>query len=249
MKQIPLSRGLFALVDDEDYEELAQVSWYAEGSYAKRVLPQDSETGRCPREHMHRQIMRLDRTDPRVVDHVDGNPLNNQRSNLRICTHAENMRNTRLRSDSTTGLKGVQKFGDIWRARIQVDGKRLELGSFDTPEAAHAAYCNAAQRYHGEFANFGASASPSREGGVGRFGKPNRTGFSGVSQRGQNRWRARLRHGGEDVSLGEFSSPKAAYATYLKASSEIRGDFDARTGAALMRALDTIIEYSQREAS
>jgi hypothetical protein len=195
---------------------------------------------------MHRLIVGLSNDDKRVVDHIDGNPLNNQRSNLRVCAPSQNIKNQRLRTDSTSGLKGVSKYQGYWRARIQVDGKRINLGNFSTREEAHAAYCLAARQFHREFANFG-TAETVIKGAKMRFGKANSTGFNGVSKRGQNRWRARFRGNDKAVYLGEFSSPRAAYAAYCKASALSRNDFDARTGAVLMRALDFIIDIEQRK--
>lgn len=89
-----------------------------------------------------------------MVDHIDGNGLNNTRVNLRVANSTENARNTRLRKDNTSGFKGVtwHKKNRKWRAVIKVDGGQKHLGMFDTLEAAYAAYCKAALHYFGEFA-------------------------------------------------------------------------------------------------
>lgn len=89
-----------------------------------------------------------------VIDHIDGDPSNNRIANLRDVTHQENIFNQRLRSNSASGLKGVSrdKDGIRWRAYIVKDGRQNWLGSFDTAEEAHAAYCRAAEKLHGEFA-------------------------------------------------------------------------------------------------
>lgn len=89
-----------------------------------------------------------------VVDHIDGNRANDQWANLRAATHNENMRNTKLRSDNTSGLKGAYWIArnKRWRSQIQVDRRLQHLGYFDTAEEAHAAYCRAAEALHGEFA-------------------------------------------------------------------------------------------------
>lgn len=87
-----------------------------------------------------------------VVDHVDGNPLNNTRENLRLATHAENARNTKLRKDNKCGFKGVRKSRNKWRATITVHGEAKNLGSFDTAEEAHDAYKFAAEFYFKNFA-------------------------------------------------------------------------------------------------
>lgn len=91
------------------------------------------------------------------VDHRDGNVRNNLRSNLRFATHAENARNRRRRADSELPFKGItkriRKSGLIrYAASIYVQSKPLHLGTFSTPEAAHAAYAQAATLHFGEFA-------------------------------------------------------------------------------------------------
>ena len=103
---------------------------------------------------MHREIAGLTWGDKLVVDHINGNPLDNRRTNLRVCTNAENMRNRGKNKNNTSGFKGVTyfKFAKLWKAQIKVDRKGVFLGYFKTPEAAHQAYCEAAAKYHGDFA-------------------------------------------------------------------------------------------------
>jgi hypothetical protein len=87
-----------------------------------------------------------------LVDHRDGDGLNNRWRNLRCASHAQNHQNRRMDSRNSCGLKGVERNGPGYSARIGVNGTRLYLGYFDTPEAAHAAYVAAAQHHFGEFA-------------------------------------------------------------------------------------------------
>ncbi len=89
---------------------------------------------------------------PDQIDHIDGERDNNRFHNLRSATKALNSINQRVRSDSKSGLKGVQRHKNRWAARIVIDGKRKRIGLFDTPEAAHAAYLAEAVRNFGEFA-------------------------------------------------------------------------------------------------
>lgn len=91
---------------------------------------------------------------PHNIDHINGDPSDNRLVNLRPATQAENCRNTRLRSNNTSGFKGVYfaKYSQRWAAAIRVDGHLRYLGSFETAEEAHAAYCGAATQFHGEFA-------------------------------------------------------------------------------------------------
>jgi hypothetical protein len=86
------------------------------------------------------------------LDHADGNPSNSALANLREATTVENQRNARRRVDNTSGFKGVTRDGSGWRARIKVFGYNVCLGTYRTPEEAHAAYVAAAEKYHGEFA-------------------------------------------------------------------------------------------------
>lgn len=91
------------------------------------------------------------------IDHIDGDPKNNSFSNLREATRSENARNQNTRSDSTTGFKsvGFDRRRKKYRARISVHGKEIWLGYHDTADEAHAAYCEAAHKVHGAFANTG----------------------------------------------------------------------------------------------
>lgn len=92
-------------------------------------------------------------SDGRVIDHADGNKLNNSWSNLRVCQHRLNIANSRKRANSTQQYKGVGKTPKgRFQARIKCDGKRLYLGTFDTPAEANKAYMEAAARLFGQFA-------------------------------------------------------------------------------------------------
>jgi len=155
VKKIELSRGLVALIDDEDYPAISQFKWTASArNYAYRVT-QDS--GKQSYHALHREIMGLQSGDSREVDHIDGDGLNNQRANLRICSHAENTLNRRMSKRNTSGFKGVtwSKCNRRWQAQIMIGGKQKWLGLYDSPEIAHAAYKAAADALHGEFANHG----------------------------------------------------------------------------------------------
>ena len=150
MKSITLTKGKLALVDDEDFEHINQFSWYYSNGYAYRPLPR--KTRKKPSISMHRLIM----DDPagKEVDHINGNRLDNRRSNLRICTKAENRRNLGLRSTNSTGFKGVCFRKDIkkYQAQITVNSKSVYLGYYPTAQQAAHAYNDAAVKYYGEFA-------------------------------------------------------------------------------------------------
>lgn len=143
MKTIPLTKGYSATVDDQDYERVSQFNWNAALSKGKIYARRAQE----PRG-MHRFILGV---GPEVeIDHRDRNTLNNQRDNLRPCTHAQNVRNVGPRKDNSSGYKGVtwDKENNKWRAQIG----RVKLGRFSNViEAAHA-YDAKAKELYGEFA-------------------------------------------------------------------------------------------------
>lgn len=145
-------------VDDEDVA-LLELNWYA--SFQKsgklgRILTElfSIKTGkRLVSLTLHRTVMGLKPRDPRVVDHQDGNPANNCRSNLRVCTQSENTRNKIKPYNNTSGYKGVSwhKTAKKWQTQIQINKKPIYLGLYNTPEEAYAAYCQASEKYHGEY--------------------------------------------------------------------------------------------------
>lgn len=155
MKQIPLTQGQFALVDDEDYEILSKFKWHASKErrnwYALRRGNNDSNESRLFK--MHRQILGL--TDSKIcIDHKDGNGLNNQKSNLRIATNSENQRNKKVQSNNKSGFKGVyfDKKLKKWRAVFNPNKKSIHIGCFHYPEDAARAYNEIAKKHYGEFA-------------------------------------------------------------------------------------------------
>jgi hypothetical protein len=154
-KEIQLTQGIFTIVDDEDFEYLNQWKWFAnlQGKkfYARRAITVSK--GKQKTIFMHRFIMKPEKG--MVIDHLDGNPLNNQKSNLRICTHADNMRNSKIPINNTSGFKGVSFFkkNNTYMSSIRFNDKKIYLGLFIDPIDAAKAYNAAALKYHGEFAN------------------------------------------------------------------------------------------------
>lgn len=152
--EIPLSQGKVAIIDDEDFDLVSGYNWCANkrGRSWYAITSIYSDGRRQGSLHMHRLILGL--MDSRIhTDHIDGNGLNNQRSNLRPCTHSENMRNRRMGVNNKSGYKGVfwDKNTENWRAQIRINGTKKDLGRFASPEAAYAAYCKASRELHGEF--------------------------------------------------------------------------------------------------
>lgn len=149
-KQIPLTQGKFATVDDADYEWLNQWKWtaYRNGNnwYAIRFAGQKKNRKGIA---MHRLIANA--PVGMDVDHKDHDGLNNTKGNLRVCTRAQNLRNRKM-SKSNSGYIGVHKEGDGYRATIAVSGKTHYVGYFHSAEEAAKARDEAARKLHGEFA-------------------------------------------------------------------------------------------------
>lgn len=152
-KEILLSQGQTALVDDDDYEWIAQWSWSAVKSHGIWYARRGGRVGeKTSQVKMHRQIM--DAKPGEVIDHIDFDGLNNCRANLRICTNQQNRFNQRPHAGKGSPFKGVFFAKDIgfWRACICINRNRIYLGCFRTAEDAARAYDEAAKTHFGEFA-------------------------------------------------------------------------------------------------
>jgi len=151
---VPLPRGFQAIIDAADADLVVGRVWHVLGDSIGRpyaVSPNGLQG-------MHRAI--LNPPNDMVIDHINGDGLDNRRANLRVCSVAQNRRNARkTRSATTSRFKGVwyerpssEHGGKPWRARIVFERRNIRLGRFDTEVAAARAYDEAAQRLHGEFA-------------------------------------------------------------------------------------------------
>lgn len=153
MKEIKLSQGMIALVDDDDYEKVNQHKWYARKN-GKNDAYYALRWDNCSNKHvrMHRALMEV--TSELIVDHVNHNTLDNRKSNLRICNKTENCRNQRLRLQNTSGYKGVSyhKNHKKYEAKIKYNGKRLFLGYYETAKEAAISYNEKAKELFKEFA-------------------------------------------------------------------------------------------------
>ncbi len=127
------------LIDKDDLNKVRWHKWRIDTN--GRVI-----TGNCTKKRPRRELSRflLDVTDPTVVvDHIDGSPLNNSRSNLRVCTQSENLFNRSFIPNNTTGIIGVSwdKHRNKWAPEIRTNYKRWHLGRYDTlSEAAYARF-------------------------------------------------------------------------------------------------------------
>lgn len=145
--EIKLTQNKISIIDAEDLDKVMQIKWhyhnrgYAANKNKDKVLL------------LHRYILNI-ADKALIVDHINGDKLDNRKENLRVCNKAQNSRNQKRHKDSTNKYKGVwfHKINKKWCARICVNYKELYLGSFITENEAATAYNDAALRYHGEFA-------------------------------------------------------------------------------------------------
>lgn len=148
MKEIKLTQDKVAFVDDEDFEWLNKFKWCAVKSglnwYA--VMKNVNKT-----VYMHRLI--LNASQSIQGDHRNGNGLDNQKENIRLCTHQQNHFNIKNpRADNKIRIKGVRKVNNKFRAVIEINNKQIHLGYFTSIDDANIVYRQAEVEYFGEFA-------------------------------------------------------------------------------------------------
>ena len=140
---VKLNSGKHTTVDEEDYEDIIKHKWYFDASHG---YVRNGKLG-----YLHRYIMRAE--PGTYIDHRDGNPLNNQRHNLRVCSNAENIRNSKRRSTNTSGHTGVwyRKERNLWVAEIKYNYRKIYIGGFKKKEEAIAARRAKAAELFGDF--------------------------------------------------------------------------------------------------
>jgi hypothetical protein len=159
MRQIGLTRGQVALVDDEDFDSLSKHRWYAlktkNSFYAVRSVGNPTTL-----VLMHREVLPVGRGY--VIDHINSNTLDNRRANLRSATHRQNMAHRLKRKPGTSKFKGVYycTTKKKWVASIRSEGRMKRLGCFKDETDAAKAYDTSAVSIFGDFAltNFAGSA-------------------------------------------------------------------------------------------
>lgn len=155
MREIPLTQGLVALVDDEDFEPLTQYRWYAHRGCHTFYADRKQRINVPPYQKsltMHRELLQA--LSGQEVDHIDGDGLNNQRANLRLATTSQNQSNRAMLPNNTSGRRGVSwhRRDRRWRAAIGQGNKVVHLGLFIDLDDAARAYDLAARSLFGEFA-------------------------------------------------------------------------------------------------
>lgn len=147
MREIQLTRGKVALVDDEDFELVSKYKWkYLHNKGRNTGYAQHSELGL-----MHRFLLQPPRE--LLIDHVDKDGLNNSRGNLRLATRSQNAMNRGKQRDNTSGYKGAywDKRRGTWFSVTKINQKTIRIGDFPTALAAHEAYVRVCRALHGEF--------------------------------------------------------------------------------------------------
>ena len=164
MSEIPLTQGLSAIVDDEDFERLSKQKWCYNKGYAVRYGK--NIYGKNVTVRMH--ILLLGRIEGFEIDHINGNGLDNRKINLRHVTHGQNMQNQKPMNGKTSRYKGVSWHKQIkrWTVRIKHRGKRVALGCFGNEEDAAKAYNVAALHLFGENAKLNVLCAKMLEGSV-----------------------------------------------------------------------------------
>jgi hypothetical protein len=148
MKLIPLSKNQFAKVDDSWFDYLNQWKWHYDGKYARRHTPRIN--GTQGNVLLHRVIAKTPKG--KFTDHIDGDELNNQESNLRTCNHKQNAANQKKAKNKSSLYKGVSSCEGRWRAQVTFDDRKVYDAMFaEERHAAMAADLNAYALY-GEFA-------------------------------------------------------------------------------------------------
>lgn len=142
-KEIQLTRGFVTLVDDEDFEELNKYKWHA-SYYGGKTFYAETHTGK-----MHRILLGVSDNNYQV-DHIDGDGLNNCKSNLRIVTNSQNQAN-KFRASRKGNPKGVTKYNNKWGAKIICNRVVYYLGVYNTQEEAAAAYDKKANELFGDY--------------------------------------------------------------------------------------------------
>lgn len=151
MKAIEVRAGIFVLVDDDDFEMVSKFNWHLSFQNDGAFYCRRWDRSLSKNVRLHRQITGAKPGE--LVDHINGDTLDNRKQNLRIATPLQNARNKKLAKNNTSGFKGVEweSRRSKWLASIRVEGKRRHLGYFDDAMAAAETYEAASKNIFGEF--------------------------------------------------------------------------------------------------
>lgn len=229
-KHIPLfgkyGQGLFAIVDDEDFDKVNQYRWHLGNNGYIKTFVGGRKHAKCIL--LHRLIM--DPADDLEVDHRDGDKLNNCRANLRISTRNQNARNLRRHKQFSSRFKGVSWNNDrqSWDAGITVNSCGVYLGQFYSEIQAAQAYNEAALKYFGEYASLNEITESTSDNIAKRQGKAYSTArtsqYLGVSFcKARQKWTAEIQVNNKRFRLGGFETEEAAAIAYDEVAIKYRG--------------------------
>ncbi|MFJ7665362.1 hypothetical protein ACIQXW_23670 [Lysinibacillus sp. NPDC097162] len=211
-KVITTNKGIEILVDDDDYDKLSKYSWSINNGYA---ISTDRTSGKQKTLRMHRLV--LDVQDGEFVDHINGNRIDNRKSNLRKCDAKGNAKNAGKRKGALSKFKGVYPRNGKWVACIQNDRKRVNLGKYKHELDAAYYYNEQANLLHGEFARL--NILPEGYVPVEDF-QPYSTirfysQYRGVTYcKKDKRWRAQIQHKSKHIYIGNFWTERIAAEMY-----------------------------------
>jgi hypothetical protein len=250
-----IKQKLFAIVSLEDFAKTSKVKWSLQDGY-----PWSAIFGK-----LSRYVMDYD--GPLYIDHRDGNPLNNRRGNLREATVSQNNMNMALRSDNTSGVKGVDWIEKTqrWRARININGKEIQLGSYVDKESAEQVRKEAQDLLHGKWARRESGISNDEDDNAPEFDisheeiirrvteiqnrikkrlrTDNTSGVRGVKfNKKRKRWSARIHINGKDTYLGTFVDKKSAMKVRADAEEKLRKEAEEKLRREWALSTPTAIE-------
>ena len=227
--EFEVTGGLTGIIDKVD-EPVLRHRWKRKPSNRTTYLCRNVGVsgGKTKALYLHRMIVGPI-PDGMVVDHINGNALDNRRENLRVVSHEENHRNTTgERKNASVGFLGVERSGDRFAAKIRVDGKNISLGSFGTAEEANEARLLAEEKYWGlqprraeEIARAKLGLDVTVRSPALLYKRPaNAKGY----WKKRNRWSAEINVRGKKVRLGCFASEAEAASAYQAAVVKYRDE-------------------------
>ena len=232
--------GFKVLIDEDDYDRITAHKWRVMWGKAKKEQLYYFRSRIWIDKYqdykdvfLHRFLLGCTHGDGNVVDHKNHNTLDCRKENLRICTPAQNVQNSRMYRTNKIGYKGIKKAPTTghWSARIQTpEGQRIMLGTYETADDAAKAYDRAALFYFKEFAvtnfpkdNYTEEDLQNLDQSVRIPSKNNSSGYVGVTWNSPNKnWKARYVSNGKTKWIGTYKEPYEAYLAREKYIAELK---------------------------